>query len=87
MANKKITINDLANMVKKGFDGVDEKFEKIDEKFEKIDEKFEQVATKDQIKKLEKRLDIMDEKFGGINKLETRVEYIENILDLHTKKV
>jgi len=37
------SIEGLAKMVKKGFDGVDEKFEKVDKRFEKINEKFERI--------------------------------------------
>ncbi len=53
MENKKeeITTNDLAVMIKKGFDHVDERFEKVDEQFEKVDERFE---------KMEKRFDNLE---------------------------
>lgn len=35
--NKKITIDDLAIMVAKGFSKVDERFDKVDERFEKVE--------------------------------------------------
>lgn len=34
MAKKKVTIENLAVMVKKGFDGVDKKFDGVDKKFD-----------------------------------------------------
>lgn len=48
MESKKeeITTNDLAVMIKKGFDHVDERFEKIDERFGKIDGRFEEMEEK-----------------------------------------
>lgn len=72
MAEKNITINQLAKMLKKSFDNVDKK----------IDEKFTQVATKEQVKNIEKRLSSMDEKLKGIDVLETRILDIENVLNM-----
>lgn len=72
MAEKNITINQLAKMLKKSFENVDKK----------IDEKFMQVATKEQVKTIEKRLNSMDEKLKGIDGLETRVLDIENVLNM-----
>jgi len=66
MADKKITTDQLAKMVKKSFDSVDKKLEHL--------------ATKEQIKNLEKRFDLVDEKLKESNKLETRVDYIGNVL-------
>ncbi|MBI2577810.1 MAG: hypothetical protein HYV77_03115 [Candidatus Wildermuthbacteria bacterium] len=37
----KVTIKDLARMVQRGFEGVDNKFAKVDEKFAKVDERFD----------------------------------------------
>lgn len=34
---QKVTIDDLAGMVKRGFDGVDRRFDKIDEKLDRIE--------------------------------------------------
>ncbi len=76
MAEKKTTINQLAKMIKKSFDNVDKK----------IDEKFTQVATKEQVKNIEKRLNSMDEKLKGIDGLETRILDIENVLNMPTVK-
>ncbi|MEK9175662.1 MAG: hypothetical protein AAB795_03690 [Patescibacteria group bacterium] len=50
MAKKKTTIDDLAVMVKHGFDGVDKRFEQVDVRFEQVDVRFEQVDVRfDQI--------------------------------------
>lgn len=37
MENKDITIEDLAGMVKKGFDGVDKRFDRVDNNLERIE--------------------------------------------------
>jgi peptidoglycan hydrolase CwlO-like protein len=44
--NTKITIDDLAIMVAKGFTKIDERFDKVDERFDKIDERLN-IAEKD----------------------------------------
>ena len=41
MVKKNVTIDDLAVMVQKGFDGVDEKFERVDKRFEQVDKRFD----------------------------------------------
>jgi len=37
MKKRNITIDDLARMVKKGFDGVDQRFNKVDNSLERIE--------------------------------------------------
>jgi Skp family chaperone for outer membrane proteins len=54
---KEITLEDLALMVGKGFNKMDERFERMDERFNKMDEKFE---------KLEKKLDKTDQKLDDL---------------------
>ncbi|MCI0565694.1 hypothetical protein L0Y46_00695 [bacterium] len=61
---KGMTIDDLAVMVAAGFEGVDRRFEGVDRRFEGVDKKFERIehkmegmATKDELKKLEKKMD------------------------------
>ena len=60
--NKKMTIDKLAVMVAKGFDSIDNKFESIEKR----------MATKEDIKNLEKRLekkiDNVENKLEGTNK-------------------
>ena len=70
--NKEITNDELAQMVAKGFDGVDERFNEVEKK----------MATKDDIKKLDKKLskkiDGVEGRLGG---LERRID------DIATNKV
>jgi len=60
MKNKKITIDDLAVMMKKGFDGVDEKFDGVDEKFDGVDEKISTLATKVDLVDLATKIDLIN---------------------------
>jgi len=60
MAKKNITIDDLAIMVKKGFDGVDLRFDKVDESFDKI----EKLILTDHKRRLEKLEEEMKELRG-----------------------
>jgi len=74
---KKITIEGLATMVMKGF---------------------EKTSTKEQVEKLEYRMDKVEKKLDKIEglivedhrkrleKLEMRVEYLENVISLPNKK-
>lgn len=80
MAKKNITINDLAIMVQKGFDGADKHFEKT--------------ATVEQLDSLKKwaegrfnRIEklLIEEQNRKIEKLESRIEYLENMLNLPAK--
>lgn len=45
MKKKEIKIEDLARMVKKGFDGVDFRFDKVDLKFDKIEDRLERIIS------------------------------------------
>lgn len=82
----KITIEKLALMIQKGFNGVDKKFEQVDKKLE-------HVATKDQVHNLETRLGVVEKDVEYIKEnlddaatLGKRVDYIENILDIPAAK-
>ena len=46
MENKDITINELAVMIKNGFDSVDEKFEGVYDRFDQVDARFNQVDAR-----------------------------------------
>ena len=78
MAKENITIDDLAIMVQKGFNEMAKKSD-MDLRFEQIDKKFD---------KIEKDLSIIKSQLAGVvykpdfDKLEMRVEYLENILAL-----
>ena len=45
MAKKNTTIDDLAVMVQKGFDGVDVKFEHVDKRFDSMDKRFDKIES------------------------------------------
>jgi len=72
----KITIDKLAEMVQKGFSGQDEKFGKIDKKFEDI--KKDLTFIKGQL------ADVVHQ--SDFDKLEGRVEYLENIIKIPANK-
>jgi len=69
MENKEITIEDLARMVEKGFNGVDLRFDKIDLKFDKIE---------DRLERIEKLL--IAEHQRRIEKLEAEVKELRELL-------
>lgn len=77
MAEKQISTNQLAKMIKAGFDNTPTKsqFENLDKEVD-ILKKDVSVIKKD-VKDIKFKL---DEAVSGINKLETRVDYIENVL-------
>ncbi|MFH1462298.1 MAG: hypothetical protein ABIG08_01170 [bacterium] len=52
MKKKNVTTDDLARMVKKGFDGVDRRFDKVEDRLERI-EKLLIVEHRQRIEKLE----------------------------------
>lgn len=52
MKKRNITIDDLARMVKKGFDGMDKRFDKVDDRLERI-EKLLIAENRRRIEKLE----------------------------------
>jgi hypothetical protein len=43
MRKRNVTIEDLAVMVKRGFDGVDKRFDLVDKRFDAMDDRFERV--------------------------------------------
>ena len=58
---KKITLENLAGMIKKGFDGADKRFDLVDKKLEKIELKLENLVTREEFKKLETRVKMIEE--------------------------
>ena len=73
---KKITIDKLAQMVQKGFAEQSEKFTGLDGRFDKIEKDL--TIIKGQL------VDVVHK--SEFEKLESRVEYLENILDVPVKK-
>jgi len=52
---KNITIDELAAMVQRGFDGVDKRFGEIDKRFNRVDERFDEMKNY-----IDKRIDSLD---------------------------
>ncbi|MCK4454185.1 hypothetical protein KAU51_02465 [Candidatus Parcubacteria bacterium] len=61
MANENITIEDLAGMIKRGFDKVDERFDLVDNRLERIETRLENLVHKNEFEKLEMRVKILEE--------------------------
>ncbi len=76
MAKKNITIDQLAVMINKGFEKTATK-----EQLQKIDLRLSNVENK--LDKIEKS--ILDDHKERIEKLESKVTYLENVLNLPTK--
>lgn len=85
MVKKHISLDDLAGMVKRGFDGVDKRFDQIDKRFEQVDKRLGSIELK--IAHLEARVsmierDIAEIRKGLISKIDfedlmSRVKYLE----------
>lgn len=56
---------ELARLVKSGFDGVDKKFEDVDQKFENIDQKFDKIDQK--FDSVDLRFNSIDNELSGIH--------------------
>ena len=87
MENKKITIADLALMIKNGFDGVDKRFDEVDKRFDKVegDLNFLIDSSKRQFDDLcerlnlvEKQLKITDRKIDSVN---AEIKFIRKVLE------
>lgn len=78
MKEKNVTNEDLAIMVKKGFDVVDERFDKVDKRFDTVDDKFSEVNHRlDNIEHL-----IAEEHRIRIERLEENVNTLMNAVGL-----
>jgi archaellum component FlaC len=76
MKNKNLTIDDLALMVKKGFDGVDKRFNGVDKRFDKVEKRLDKVEKRlDRIEKL-----ILADQKERIEKLEMEVKELKALL-------
>ena len=76
MAKKTVTTEDLARMVQKGFEGVDEKFDGVNERFDRVDSRLDRVEGR--LEKIEK-LFIADHR-QRIEKLEIEVKELKELL-------
>ncbi len=63
--SKKMTIDDLAIIVKNGFDRVDDRFKQVDIRFEKIDRRFDAIENR--------FMNMLDKHTDDIRILKTRV--------------
>ncbi|MDO8592307.1 MAG: hypothetical protein Q7R92_00870 [bacterium] len=71
MADKKITINDLAVMVKQGFDGVTKEFRKVSQRMDTLEQgqeaiklRLDNVAYRFELVELQKRVEKIEKKVG-----------------------
>lgn len=91
---KKITIEDLAVMIKHGFDetakkadmdaqfaGAETRFAGMDARFEKIEARLETTATKSDIARLEKEIALLRYDIGFVQSMPARLERRMDILE------
>lgn len=87
---KNLTIEDLAIMVKRGFDETAKKVD-VDARFEKIEARLDKTATKDDIVRLEKEITKLDQNISHIGYLpigiERRLDRVEDDLRIVKTKV
>ena len=62
--NNKQEFENLASMIKQGFDAVDARFEQVDKRFEQIDKRFEQIDQR--FERVDARFESADKRFLGI---------------------
>jgi archaellum component FlaC len=75
MPKKKTTLNDLALMVKRGFDAVDERFNAVDKRFDGVDSRLDNV---------EGRLDRVESRIISV---ENRLDYFADHLGDHRRRL
>jgi len=80
---KNITIDELAMIINKGFDG---QMDYLKKSFETVNENFAQVATKEELDKVKKDVKYIKENVEDARKLGQRVDRIENMLDMPALK-
>lgn len=66
MKNKKTTTDDLAIMVQKGFEGVDNRFDKVDRRLDKVEGQLDKVEGR--LMKIEIRIDSVEKEIEEIRK-------------------
>jgi hypothetical protein len=69
---REVTNNELAMMIKAGFDGVDMRFEGFDARFDEVDKRFEAV---------DKRFDEVDRRFDCVERRLGHLEQDKYIID------
>ncbi|MFZ5391049.1 MAG: hypothetical protein ACOZAJ_02115 [Patescibacteria group bacterium] len=63
---KEVSNNELARMIAQGFSGVDDRFNQVDERFRQVDDRFDKIesrlddmATKHDLARLERKVDVV----------------------------
>lgn len=64
MAKKATTIEDLAGMIKRGFDGNDKRFDKVESRLERIELRLDNVAYRFEVEELSRRIKRLELKLG-----------------------
>lgn len=64
MKNKRVTIADLARMVKSGFDFMHEQFARVDQRLERIELRLDHTAARFEVRELEHRVSRLEKKAG-----------------------
>lgn len=79
MENKDITMNELAVMVKNGFDNVDERFNQVDERFNQVEGRLDRLESNQRaiLTKLEEVVYKSE-----LDQLKERVRIIEQAIDI-----
>lgn len=81
----KTTIDDLANMVAKGFESIENRFESIDNRFESIENR---MTTKDDIEEVNKKIDKLDSEVNNkLSRLDSSVEEIRDMLSVNDEEI
>ncbi|MFZ3054941.1 MAG: hypothetical protein WA091_03100 [Minisyncoccales bacterium] len=76
MKKKEVTIDDLALMVRKGFQSVDKRFDEVDKKFDLVDKRFDRMDKRfDRIENL-----ILADHKERIEKLEMQVKELRDLV-------
>ena len=75
MAKKKVTIDDLAGMVKVGFDDMTKRFQAVDARFDAIEERLGRIENL-----------ILKRHEEDIEQLKVRMRYLEDMLAVPVKK-
>lgn len=79
MADKKITIEKLAVIINKGFQG---QMDYMEKKFEEINKNFTQVVSKRDLDEVKKDVKYIKENLKSAAELEKEVDYIKNTLSI-----
>ncbi len=84
---QKTTLDNLAGLIKRGFDNVDKKFDNVDKKFDNVNKKFEKQrkAISEDVKK---HIGVLTEDFDGkVQMIVGQYESINEKLDSHENRL